>query len=188
MALSYFPVPGTYYVFVFILIFAVVYAVLVRTKFFDRSDIPALIALAVAASSLLSTFFVSFVITFLPYVLIVVVFVFVVILILATGNVPSESVTKVITKSALVPAIILFILFIFGLIAYGIVSTNIPSLPSSNVSLNLHSSTPYRSSLSNISASYIIALITSPSVLSLIITLAAMALAVYFMTRNPISK
>ncbi len=208
------PTFGLYDLLVFVLIFSLVYAVLSRSKFFDKSDIPALIAVAVGLISLASTFFVTFIIAFLPYVLAIAVFVFLIILILNTAMVPQEGITSYLKKSTLVPALVIFMMFIFGLIAYGYASSQSHSgtLSPSTVCVGCTTSsssggssssgssssgggssssgssssggTPVNQNFNYITSQYIISILTAPQVLSLILTLMAMAVAVFFITRE----
>ncbi|MCW1294981.1 MAG: hypothetical protein QXP07_03985, partial [Candidatus Parvarchaeum sp.] len=117
------PAFGLYDLAVFVLVFALVYGLLARSKFFSSSDIPALIAVAVGLITLMSSFFVSFLITFLPYVLTIMFFIFLVIFLLSTALVPQNSIVDYLKKSSLVPALVIFVMFIFGLIAFGTVSS-----------------------------------------------------------------
>ncbi len=192
---------GIYDLVIFVLVFALVYAVLSRSRFFDKSDIPALIAIAVALVSLASAFFVDFVIAFLPYVLAILVFLFLIMLLFNTATIPQESVGAYLKKSTLVPVLIVFIMFIFGLIAYGAASQQLGTTPvastaciancgSSSTAANSTSSNSssgsvtVNHSLDYITSAYVISILTAPSVMSLLLTLAAMAVAVYFMTRE----
>ena len=189
---------GIYDLLVFVLVFSLVYAILSKSKFFDKSDIPALIAVSVALISLMSTFFVAFVVTYLPYVLAILVFIFLMLLLFSTAEMPRESIGDYMRRSTLVPVILVFMLFIFGLIAFGAVASQFPinatsgsgcgvsGCPSSGGSPN--SSAPsgpiIRTSFNDYTSQYIILILTNPQVLSLLLTLVAMAIAVYFMTRE----
>lgn len=195
------PLFGIYDLLVFVLIFSLVYAILSRSKFFDKSDIPALIAISVALISLASSFFIYFILAFLPYVLGILLFIFLVILLFSTATLPTETIGSYLKKSTLVPAIIIFMMFIFGLIAYGSAASqgmsSSYSPPTSCVSscgsagsggsTNTTSGGGgqiVRTSFNDVTASYIISILTAPQVLSLLLTLFAMAMAVYFMTRS----
>ena len=116
------PIFGLYDLIVFVLIFAIVYGLLSRSKFFNSSDIPALIAVAIGLTALTSSFFVSFLITFLPYVLVTLLFIFLAVLLLSAALVSQGSIIDYLKKSSLVPAMVIFMMFIFGLIAFGVVS------------------------------------------------------------------
>jgi hypothetical protein len=190
---------GIYDLLVFVLVFSLVYAILSKSKFFDKSDIPALIAVSIALISLVSTFFVAFVVTYLPYVLAILVFIFLMLLLFSTAEMPAASIGDYMRKSTLVPVILVFMLFIFGLIAFSSVASQFPisgtssnscgiSCPSSGGSTGSNSSAPSgpitRTSLNGLTSQYIISLFTNPQVLSLLLTLMAMAIAVYFMTRE----
>jgi hypothetical protein len=176
------PAFGVYDLLIFVLIFSLVYAVLSRSKFFYKSDIPALIAIAVALISLGSAFFVEFVVAFLPYVLALLVFIFVIMLLFSTALVPTETVTSYLKKSTLVPMLIIFIMFIFGLVAYGIASGQNPAASTSG-SGGTNGGPIVNQNLNYVTGPYIISILTTPQVLSLLLTLIAMAMAVYFMTR-----
>ena len=182
-----------YYVLVFVLVFSLVYGVLSKYKLFQKSDIIALIAVSVAAISLASSIFVAFIVAFIPYVLAIVLFIFLVILGYVSALGPTEGITSYMGRSVLVPAIVIFLLFIFGLIAYGAASSAVnagqPSAPASggggsSSGGSAPSGPAVRYSFSDISSTYIIEILTNPSVLSLLLTMMAMALAVYFMTRD----
>jgi hypothetical protein len=188
---------GAYDLIVFLLVFTIVYGLLSRSKFFTASDLPALIALAVAFAALASSFFVAFILQFLPYVLAILVFLFLILLLLYTIGVPSEAVSGYLKKSTLVPAILVLVMFIFGLIAFGNTSALFYSSTSHVVSTTSHPTSVNSSSsgaVSSISSSttfpsylnsaYVLGILTNPSVLSLLLTLGAMAVAVYAMTRE----
>jgi hypothetical protein len=104
-------------------------------------------------------------------------------------------------KSTLIPVLIIFMMFIFGLIAYGTAaSQNVGSYTaptgcvgacsgsnatsSGSGTSSGSSGTVIRTSFSDETSTYIISILTAPSVLSLLLTLFAMAMAVYFMTRQ----
>lgn len=195
------PIFGMYDLLVFVLIFSLVYAVLSRSKFFSKSDIPALIAVSVAIVSLGSAFFVSFIIAFLPYVLAILVFLFLIMLLFNMATVPQEAVGSYLKKSTLIPVLIIFMMFIFGLIAYGTAASQnagsytaptacVGACSGSNATSSGSgtssgsSGTVIRTSFSDETSTYIISILTAPSVLSLLLTLFAMAMAVYFMTRQ----
>ena len=123
--------------------------------------------------------------SFLPYVLLILVFVFSAILLLSSTLVPQDSITSYIKRSTIVPAMIIFMLFIFGLIAYGYASSMVhqSSTPGSTTSttttVNISTSFP-----ADLSGAYILSILTAPSFLSLILTLITMAIAVTFMARE----
>ncbi len=182
---------------VFVLVFALVYAVLSKSKFFNKPDIPALIAISIAILSLASAFFVDFIIAFLPYVLAILVFLFLIMLLFSTVTIPQESIGSYLRKSTLVPVLIVFMMFIFGLIAYGAASQQLsaPAVSSSTCISNCGTASSASNSTNNnqgavnksfnyITGAYVISLLTSPNVMSLLLALAAMAVAVYFMTRE----
>jgi hypothetical protein len=182
---------------VFVLVFSVVYAVLARSKFFSKPDIPALIALSIGLVTILSQLFVNFVVAFLPYIVALLVFIFGIVLLLSTALIPQESMSNYLKKSLIVPVLLIFMVFIFGLIAFGVASSgtvntaNTPSTqpitvtsPSSGQTQTLIT----RVSFSDLTSQYIISLLTAPSVLSLLLTLGAMAMGVFFMTRDSPKK
>ncbi len=193
---------GVYDLVVFVLVFALVYAILSRSRFFDKSDIPALIAVGVAIVSMASSFFVAFVVAFLPYVLAILVFLFLMMLLFNTATIPQESIGAYLKKSTLIPVLIVFMMFIFGLIAYGAASAQFGGAQPSSTACIANCGTSTNSSASNssssgsssgvvvntsfnyITSSYVISILTSPDVMSLLLTLAAMGVAVYFMTRE----
>lgn len=187
---------AVYYILVFVLVFSVVYGILSRYRIFDKSDIIALIAVSVAAIALVSSVFVAFIVAFIPYVLAIVLFIFLVLLGYMSALGPTESVSAYVKKSVLVPGLIIFLLFIFGFIAYGAAASTVNSGSSSPSATTQPSggsppsggSAPSgpvaRYSFSDISGQYIIAILTNPSVLSLLLTMFAMAIGVYFMTRD----
>lgn len=186
---------AVYYVLVFVLVFSVVYGILSKFKIFEKSDIIALIAVSVAAIALASSIFVAFLISFIPYALVIVLFVFLVLLGYMSALGPTESVSGYMKKSVLVPGIIIFLLFIFAFVAYSTASATV-NAGSSSLSATTSSSggspsggsapsgPAVRYSFSDISGQYIIAILTNPSVLSLLLTMMAMAIGVYFMTRD----
>ena len=181
------PTFGLYDLIVFVLIFAVVYGLLARSKFFSSSDIPALIAVAVGLVSLTSSFFVSFLITFLPYVLVILLFIFLVIFILSAALVPQGLMVDYLKRSSLIPAMVIFIMFIFGLIAFGVVSANYPNLFVSTNSTSTNSSVIASSSSSfpgDLNATYILTILSSPSFLTTLFTLLAMTITVFALTRQ----
>ena len=200
LSLSYF---GIYDLLVFVLIFAIVYAVLSKAKFFVKPDIPALIAVAVAMLALTSSFFVTFVVAFLPYVLAVLVFIFLILLLMSTATFPQEAISTYLKKSSLIPALLIFLLFLFALLAYGYAASQFPpsnatppvtclncnttttggSTPTTTSGSNT-SKIVVRSSMNDLTGSYILSILTAPQVMTLLLTLAAMAVAVYFMTRE----
>ncbi len=187
---------AVYYVLVFVLVFSVVYGVLSKYKLFQKSDIIALIAVSIAAISLASSIFVAFIVAFIPYVLAIVLFIFLVLLGYMSALGPTESVSGYMSRSVLIPSVVIFLLFIFGFIAYGAASSTVnagqssnavPTSSSSGSSTNSGSTSSgpaIRYSFSDISSTYIIEILTNPSVLSLILTMMAMAMGVYFMTRE----
>lgn len=176
---------------VFVLVFSVVYGILAKSRFFYKSDIPALIAVAVGLLTVMSQLFVQFMIVFLPYILSLVVVIFALILLLSTAMVPQESIFGYMKKSSVVPILLIFMVFIFGLMAYGVASSSIVGqtpVPSTQV-IHTSSSTGgqavvSRISFSDISSQYIISIFTAPSVLSLIMTLGAIGVGIFFMTRD----
>ncbi len=187
------PIFGIYDLLIFVLIFALVYAILSRSKFFTSSDIPALIAISVALVSLASSFFVDFIIAFLPYVLVLLVFIFVVMMLFATAAVPQETVGAYLKKSTIVPVLIIFLMFMFGLVAYGSaasqsVATTQPSNSciscTAGTTTNSNNGVVVNNNLNYVTGPYILSILTAPPVLSLLLTLGAMAIAVYFMTRQ----
>ena len=188
------PAFGLYDLAVFVLVFALVYGLLARSKFFSSSDIPALIAVAVGLITLMSSFFVSFLITFLPYVLAIMFFIFLVIFLLSTALVPQNSIIDYLKKSSLVPALVIFVMFIFGLIAFGTVSSYYPGVlgvPTSTVTNATNSSAVVISTSSfpgDLNAAYILSILTSPSFLTTLLTLMAMTIAVFALTRQTPGK
>ena len=172
-------VPGLSYVFVFLLVFAVIYGLLSYVDIFKRRDINAIIALSVALITLLSSFFVVFVSTYIPMVIAVVLGIFFIILLLATTLTPTKSVTAYLTRSPLVALLIIFIMLLFSLEAFG-TTYNFFSPPSNSTAINPHIS-PILSGALN--STYIVTLLTSPNVLALIISFLVMIFGVYFMTR-----
>ncbi|MCL5009741.1 MAG: hypothetical protein M1433_02055 [Candidatus Parvarchaeota archaeon] len=199
------------YLLVFALVFSITYAILSRSKFFYRSDIPALISVAVGLAAVVSQFFVVFVVSFIPYILALLVFIFALILLLSTAMVPIDSISSYLKKSTIIPISLVFIVFIFGMIAYGetatLVNGNVPvqqstqilgsttptstsqtttsNNPGVSAPTNSNKGIPIRISFSDITSQYIISILTAPTVLSLILSMAAMAMAVFFMTRDP---
>ena len=183
------PIFGLYDLIVFVLIFAVVYGLLARSKFFNSSDIPALIAVAIGLLSLTSSFFVSFIVTFLPYVLVTLLFIFLVIFLLSASMVSTGSITDYLKKSSLVPAMIILIMFIFGLIAFGAVSANYVGIFGPTNSTNSSSTTsvaPISTSSfpGDLNSTYILTILTSPSFLTTLLTLMAMTIVVFAITRQ----
>ncbi|MEM0143449.1 MAG: hypothetical protein QXL94_05815 [Candidatus Parvarchaeum sp.] len=184
------PAFGLYDLAVFILVFALVYGLLARSKFFSSSDIPALIAVAVGLVALLSSFFVSFIVTFLPYVLAVMLFIFIVIFLLSTALVPQSSITDYLKKSSLVPALVIFVMLIFGLIAFGAVSSYYPGVLGVTNSTTT-SGAPIVSTSSfpgDLNSTYILSILSSPSFLTTVLTLMAMTIAVFALTRQTPGK
>ena len=184
------PAFGLYDLAIFVLVFALVYGLLARSKFFSSSDIPALIAVAIGLVTLMSSFFVSFLITFLPYVLTIMFFIFLVIFLLSTALVPQSSIIDYLKKSSLVPALVIFVMFIFGLIAFGTVSSYYPgvlgvvnSTTANNTTVASTSSFP-----GDLNSTYIMSILTSPSFLTTILTLMAMTIAVFALTRQAPGK
>ncbi|MCL5018103.1 MAG: hypothetical protein M1573_02595 [Candidatus Parvarchaeota archaeon] len=190
---------GAYDLLVFLLVFSLVYGLLSRSKFFLSSDISALIALAIGLSALLSSYFVVFIINFLPYVLAMIAFVFLMLMLVHTIGVSNESVGSYLKRSTLVPAIIILMMFIFALIAYGNTSayflpsaSSAPAVspPTTTTSTSSGSTNPANaiststSFPSYLDGAYILGILTTPSVLSLLLTLAAMTVAVYAMTKE----
>lgn len=192
---------GAYDLLVFLLVFSLVYGLLSKSKFFVSSDISALIALAIGLSALLSSYFVVFIINFLPYVLAMIAFVFLLLMLVHTIGVSNDSIGSYLKRSTLVPAIIILMMFIFALIAYGNTSAYfLPSAPSSpavsspptttTTSTSSGSTNPVNaiststSFPSYLDSGYILGILTTPSVLSLLLTLAAMTVAVYAMTKE----
>jgi ABC-type amino acid transport system permease subunit len=182
------PIYAFYDLIVFVLIFAVVYGLLSRFKFFNSSDIPALIALAIGLLSLTSSFFISFIITFLPYVLAILLFIFLGIVLLSASLVSQGSITDYLKKSSLIPAMVIFMMFIFGLIAFGTVSSNYPGvLGVATNSTTTSSSTIAATSSSfpgDLSSTYILTILTSPGFLTTLLTLMAMLIVVFSITRQ----
>ena len=174
----------------FVLIFAVIYGIISRSRLFQKPDIPALIAVSVAILALLSSFFVYFLEAFIPYVLAILVFIFLVLLLLSTASVPQAAISNYLSKSAMLPLLVIFIMFIFGLIAYGYAVSQVSPITSSTTTPSSVTSTTTSTGVNasmfpnDITSGYILSIITAPSVLSLILTLAAMAIAVHFMTRE----
>ncbi|MGC8533659.1 MAG: hypothetical protein ACP5MV_03485 [Candidatus Parvarchaeum sp.] len=184
------PAFGLYDLTVFVLVFALVYGLLARSKFFSSSDVPALIAVAVGLITLMSSFFVSFLIAFLPYVLTVMFFIFLVIFLLSTALVPQSSIIDYLKKSSLVPALVIFVMFIFGLIAFGTVSSYYPGVLGANsTATNITAAKVSTSSFpGDLNSTYIMSILTSPSFLTTILTLMAMTIAVFALTRQPPGK
>lgn len=183
------PTLGLYDLAVFVLVFALVYGLLARSKFFSSSDIPALIALSVGLITLLSSFFVRFVVTFLPYVLAIMLFIFLAILLLSTSLVSQTSIVDYLKKSSLVPALVIFMMFIFGLIAFGTVSAYYPGvLASSTTNSSTSAAVSTTAFPSDLNSTYIISILTSPSFLTTILTLMAMTLVVFALTRQAPGK
>lgn len=182
------PIFGLYDLIVFVLIFSIVYGLLAKSKFFNSSDIPALIAVAIGLASLTSSFFVSFIVTFLPYVLVTLLFVFLVILLLSASLVSKGSMTDYLKKSSLVPAMIIFIMFIFGLIAFGTVTSHYPKGTfgaANSTSITNSSIIASKSSFpGDITSTYVLTLLTSPSFLTTMLTLMAMTITVFAITRQ----
>ena len=185
------PAFGLYDLAVFVLIFALVYGLLVRSRFFSSADVPAIIAVAVGLIALMSSFFVSFLITFLPYVLTVMFFIFLVIFLLSTALVPQNSIVDYLKRSSLTPALVIFVMFIFGLIAFGTVSSYYPGVlsPINSTATNKSgavistSSFPY-----DLTSTYILSILTNPSFLTTLLTLMAMTIAVFALTRQTPGK
>lgn len=180
---------GLYDLSVFVLIFAIVYGLLSKTKVFSNSDIPALIAVAIGLMALTSSFFVSFIVTFLPYVLVTLLFIFLVIFLLSAALVPKDSMETYLKKSSLVPAMVIFIMFVFGLIAFGTVSSYYPSTFNSSNSTAVSTVNPPSTSFpGDLSTQYILSILTSPSFLTTILTLMAMTIVVFAITRQTPGK
>ena len=185
------PAFGLYDLAVFVLVFALVYGLLARSKFFSSSDIPALIAVAVGLITLMSSFFVSFLVTFLPYVLAIMFFIFLVIFLLSTALVPQGSITDYLKKSSLVPALVIFVMFVFGLIAFGTVSSHYPGVLSVKNSTAVSSGVAAASTSSfpgDLNSRYILSILTSASFLTTVLTLMAMTIAVFALTRQTPGK
>ena len=184
------PAFGLYDLAVFVLVFALVYGLLARSKFFSSSDIPAIIAVAVGLITLMSSFFVRFLVTFLPYVLAIMLFIFLVIFLLSTALVPQSSIIDYLKKSSLVPALVIFVMFIFGLIAFGAVSSYYPGVLGITNSTNTNSTAVVSTSSfpGDLNSAYILSILTSPSFLTTILTLMAMTIAVFALTRQPPGK
>jgi len=183
------PAFGLYDLAVFVLVFALVYGLLARSKFFSSSDIPAIIAVAVGLITLMSSFFVRFLITFFPYVLTIMLFIFLVIFLLSTALVPQSSIIDYLKKSSLVPALVIFEMFIFGLIAFGAVSSYYPVLGVTNSTNTSSTAVVSTSSFpGDLNSAYILSILTSPSFLTTILTLMAMTIAVFALTRQPPGK
>jgi len=180
------PAFGLYDLAVFVLVFAIVYGLLARSKFFSSSDIPAIIAVAIGLITLMSSFFVSFLITFLPYVLAIMFFIFLVIFLLSTALVPSSSIVDYLKRSAIVPALVIFVMFIFGLIAFGTVSSYYPGVfgISNSTAVNSTSAVSRSSFPGDLNSTYILSILTSPSFLTTLLTLLAMTIAVFALTRQ----
>ncbi len=174
---------GLYDLVVFLLIFSVSYGFMRRFKFFDSSDIPALIALAISLVALTSSFFVSFIATFMPYVLFILVFIFLIILLLSVALVPQESITSYLRKSTVVPGLVVMMMFIFGLIAFGTVSSQ-QTGASGSYSVSATNTTVTSTFPTDLTGQYIISIFTNTTFLSMILTLLAMTLAVFAMTRE----
>ncbi|MCL4399574.1 hypothetical protein M1293_03680 [Candidatus Parvarchaeota archaeon] len=174
----------------FVLIFAIVYGLLSRSKFFQKPDIPALIAVSIGILALVSSFFVYFIESFIPYVLATLVFIFMILLLLSTALVPQDAISNYLRRSAMLPLLVILIMFIFGLIAYGYAVSQVsPIVPSTSANVTTSVTSPpttvnastFPNDLTN---GYVLSIITAPSVLSLLLTLGAMAIAVHFMTRE----
>jgi hypothetical protein len=188
------PAFGLYDLAIFVLVFALVYGLLTRSKFFSSSDVPAIIAVAIGLITLMSSFFVSFLITFLPYVLAIMFFIFLVIFLLSTALVPQSSIIDYLKKSSLVPALVILVMFIFGLIAFGTVSSYYPGvlgITNSTTSTTTANSTAVISTSSfpgDLNSVYILSILTSPSFLTTLLTLIAMTIAVFALTRQSTGK
>ncbi len=193
------PIFGLYDLIVFILIFAVVYGLLTRLRVFSSSDVPALIAVAIGLVSLTSSFFVSFLISFLPYVLTILLFIFLVILLLSASLVSQNSIMDYLKRSSVVPAMVILMMFIFGLIAFGSVSAYYPSVlgvtsPTNTSTVVSSSTAPSAITISSnsfpgdLTGTYVLTIVTSPSFLTTILTLLAMAIVVFAITRQKPNK
>lgn len=178
-----FVMPELSYVFVFLLVFAVVYGILSYLDIFKRKDINAIIALSIGLITLLSSFFVVFVSIYIPMVVAIALGIFLVILLLATTLTPTKSVTAYLGRSPLVAILIITIMLLFGLEAF---STTLHVLsPPSNTTNTTPTINPNVSPILSgaLNGSYIISLLTSPNTLALIISFIVMLFGVYFMTR-----
>jgi hypothetical protein len=194
MAVGVFPLPGTYYIVVFLLVFGFVFAILQRARLFNSSDIVAIIAASIAFIALFSSFFVDFVVVFVPEILGVLLLIFLALLVFSSLTISKESMTGYLSNSAVIPALIIFVIVIFGLIAFGTVSSSFPmgglSSPFSSTNGTVSSTstiignTTARTSFSDITPQYVTAIITNPTVFSLLLALVAMMVAVHFMTRE----
>ncbi len=176
--------PGLVYAFVFLLVFAITFGFISRLDVFKREDIAAIIALAVAVISLVSVVFVQFIMAFVPSVMLLLLFIFLAVLFLSAVGVPGEAMKKYLSRSSMIPLLIIIILLFFSITALGtavsIVSPS--SLPPTNISSAPKGVSPLLSGY--LSSTYIMSVIVSPNVLSMIITFVVMIFAVYFMTRR----
>ena len=178
---------GIYDLIVFLLIFSVTYGLMKKFKYFETSDIPALIAAAIALTALTSSFFTSFLLTLMPFVLVILVFMFLVILLLSTALIPQDSIVSYLKKSTLVPAIVIFMMFVFGLISFGTVLGQSPAVAAGSSGTSTVAATS--ASLAGVfptdlSAAYIMQIFTTPSFLSLILTMIAMTIAMLYITKE----
>ncbi len=177
------------YIFIFLLVFAVSFGFLSKLDLFKRDDINAIVAVVIAFLALVSTFFIVFVTVLIPEVMLLLLFIFIVLLLLETAGVTSDSIKKYLAKSALIPLVIIFILFLFSITAFGTALSmtsppkNTTTTTSSTNTINVTNTNVSPLLSGNFSFSYIIYILTNPNVLSMIVTLVIMALVVYFLTR-----
>ncbi|MCW1301985.1 MAG: hypothetical protein OH316_02525 [Candidatus Parvarchaeota archaeon] len=175
-------VPGISYVFVFLLIFAIVYGLLTYVDIFKRRDINAIIALSVGFLALLSSFFVTFISLYIPMVIAAVLVVFLAILLLATTLTPTKSITSYLVRSPLVALLMIFIMLLFAFNAFGTTYTIFAPHSNSTTSAAINPNvSPLLSGA--LSGTYIVDLLTSPNVLALLVSFLVMLFGVYFMTR-----
>lgn len=172
-------VPGMSYVFVFLLIFALVYGLLSYVNIFRRRDINAIIALSIGFLALFSSFLVTFISFYVPMVIALALGVFLVILLLTTTLTPTKSITTYLIRSPLVALLIIVLMLLFAFDAFG-TTYRAFNPPANSTAINPHVSPLLSGALNN---TYMMSLLTSPNVLALLISFLVMIFGVYFMTR-----
>jgi hypothetical protein len=84
------------------------------------------------------------------------------------------------------PALVIFVMFVFGLIAFGTVSSHYPhTFNSTNSTVSGKAVAVSTSSFpGDLNSAYILSILTNPSFLTTILTLMAMTIAVFAITRQ----
>ncbi len=165
----------------FLLVFAVVYAFLAKTKLAgDRSDVNAIIALVVAFLSILSEGFRTFLLGFIPYAAILILLLFLGIFMYAIFGAGEKDIEKVLKNpSFYYPLAIIFIILVFiaaaqqGIFSKAYNYTNATEVPGQPGEL--------------VGPGAATTIFGSPIVLGMIVLLVLMAVAMYYIVK-PESK